>query len=43
MQRFDKASDEAQASPVPHLHVPASQVSVVPLHAGLQSARKEMR
>ena len=41
-QRFDKVSDEAQAVPVPHLHVPASQVSVVPLHNGLQSAGKKM-
>ena len=38
-QRFDKVGPQAGA--VPHLHVPASQVSVVNVHAGLQSAKKE--
>ena len=38
-QRFDSVS-EPHAGDVPHLHVPASQVSVVKVHDGLQSATK---
>ena len=38
-QRFDKVAPQAAAAP--HLHVPASHVSVVRVHAGSQFAEKE--
>ena len=37
-QRFDKVGPQAAAAP--HLHVPASHVSVVRVHAGSQDAKK---
>ena len=38
-QRFDKRGPQAAAEP--HLHVPASQVSVVRVHVGEQVAKKK--